>query len=98
MKEFIQNPDIQKYLGIIVDKDTKIDYKNDNVEQTIENLVMKSKTKVSSEEVESIYDTTIKLHEGDVLIFENEGRGYIKPVENFVTIDEAIETLNNIKG
>ena len=37
--------------------------------------------------------TTITLEEGDVLVFEEEGRGYIKPVEEFVTIGEAIEDL-----
>lgn len=97
MEKFIQCPDIQMYLGIKVDKDTKIEYKNDNVEQTIENLVLKSKTKIVTEDFESTYDTTIKLQEGDILIFEDEGRGYIKPVEKIVSIEEAIETLNNIK-
>ena len=37
------------------------------------------------------------LEEGDVLIFEEEDRGYIKPVEHFVTIAEAIDDLTNIK-
>ena len=32
-----------------------------------------------------------------ILVFEEEGRGYIKPVEQFVTIEEAIEELTNIK-
>ena len=38
-----------------------------------------------------------KVKEGDVLIFEEEGRGYVKPVEPFVTIEEAIDDLTNIK-
>lgn len=97
MEKFIQSPDIQMYLGIRVDKDTKIEYENDNVEQTIENLTLKSKTTIKSEDFESVYDTTIKLQEGDVLILEDEKRGYIKPVEKMVSVDEAIETLNNIK-
>ena len=97
MEKYIQNPDIQQYLGIKVDKDTKLEYKNDNVEQKIENLVMKSKTRVIGEGYESVYDTKIELQEGDILIFEDEGRGYIKPVETFITIEEAIKTLENIK-
>ena len=37
-------------------------------------------------------------HEGHgFLIFEEEGRGYIKPAEEIVTIAEAIEDLTNIK-
>ena len=97
MENYIQCPDIQKYPGIKVDKDTKLDYKNDFVEQTVEDLKLKSKTTIITDDFESICDTTIKLQEGDVLILEDEKRGYIKPVEKMVSIEEAIETLNNIK-
>ena len=96
MQKFIRKPSIDMYLGIKVDKDTKIEYKNDNVEQTIENLVFHSITKVVGEGYESTYDTTIHLNEGDVLILEEEGRGYIKPVAEFVTVADAVEELNCI--
>lgn len=97
MQKFIRKPDIDMYAGIKVTKDTKLEYKKDNVEQKVENLVFHTKTKVSGEGYESIYDTTIYLKEGDVLIFEEEGRGYIKPVEEFVTVTEAIEELKCIE-
>ena len=97
MQVFIRKPSIDLYPGIRVEKDTVLEYKNENVEQKLENLVFRSKTKVKGEGYESTYDTTIQLKEGDVLVFEEEGRGYIKPVENFVTIAEAIEDLTNIK-
>lgn len=97
MKKFINKPSIDMYVGIVVDKDTKIEYKNDNVDQRIENLVMKSITKVIGDGYESEYHTTVQLKEGDILIFEENGRGYIKPVEEFVTIGEAIKELENIK-
>ena len=74
-----------------------MEYTNENVAQKVENLVFHSVTKVTGEGYESTYDTTIHLEEGDVLVFEEEGRGYIKPVEAFVTIAEAIEDLTNIK-
>jgi hypothetical protein len=74
-----------------------LDYKNENVEQRLEHLVFRSKTRVTGEGYEITYDTTIWLKEGDVLIFEEEGRGYIKPVDSFVTIQEAIEDYENIK-
>lgn len=96
MQKFIRKPSIDMYAGIRVDKDTKLDYKNDNVEQTLDNLVFHSITKVKGENYESTYDTTIHLKEGDVLIFEEEGRGYIKPVDSFVTVAEAVEELNCI--
>ena len=97
MEVFIRKPSIDMYGGIRVTKDTVLEYENENVQQKVEDLVFHSVTKVIGEGYESTYDTTIRLEEGDVLVFEQEGRGYIKPVEQFVTIAEAIEELTNIK-
>jgi len=97
MQKFINKPSIDMLAGIRVDKDTTLEFKNDNVEQTLKDLVFKSKTLVIAEDYTSEYNTTINLKEGDVLIFEEEGRGYVKPVESFVTVEEAIEELNCIK-
>lgn len=97
MQNFIQKPSIDLMPGIRVTKDTDITFKNDNVKQTIRDLVLHSVTKVEGEGYKSKYDTTIYLEEGDVLIFEEDGRGYIKPVEGFVTVAEAIEDLTYIK-
>ena len=94
---FVRRPSIELYPGIRVDKDTKLEYKTDYVEQKLENLVLHSITKVKGDKYESTYDTTIQLEEGDILIYEEEGRGYIKPVEPFVTIEEAIDDLMNIR-
>lgn len=97
MQVFIRKPSIDMYPGIRVDKDTELEYKNENVVQTVKNLVFHSVTKVKGEGFRSKYDTTINLKEGDILVFEEDGRGYIKPVEDFVTIEEAISDLTNIK-
>lgn len=97
MKVFIRKPDINLYPGIRVTRDTDMEYKNENVEQTVKDLVLHSITKVKGEGYESTYDSTIQLKEGDILIFEEEGRGYVKPVEDFVSIQEAIDDLENIK-
>lgn len=98
MKNFIRKPSIDLYPGVRVDKDTVLEYENENVKQTLKDMVFHSVTKVQGEGYESVYDTTIYLKEGDVLVFEEEGRGYIKPVEEFVTIEEAIADYTNIKG
>lgn len=98
MEKFIRKPSIDMFGGIRVTKDTALEYKNENVQQTLKNLVFKSVTKVTGEGYESTYDTTIQLKEGDILIFEEEGRGYIKPVEEFVTVKEAIEELKCIEN
>lgn len=97
MEVFIRKPSIDLYPGIRVTKDTVLEYKNENVEQTLSGLKFHSVTKVKGENFKSVYDTTIQLSEGDILIFEEEGRGYIKPVEPFATAAEAIEDLRNIK-
>ena len=94
---YIRRPSIDLYPGIRVDKDTVLEYKNERVEQKLENLAFHSVTKVNGENFESVYDTVIHLEEGDILVFEEEGRGYIKPVDAFCTIEEAIEELTNIK-
>ena len=67
---FIRKPSIDLYPGIRVDKDTVLEYKNENVKQTLKDLVFHSVTKVKGESYKSKYDTTIKLNEGDVLVFE----------------------------
>lgn len=98
MQVFIRKPSIDFFPGVKVNKDTVLNYENENVKQTLENLVFHSVTKVKGENYESVYDTTIRLNEGDVLIFEEEDRGYILPYgESFVTVAEAIEDLTNIK-
>ncbi len=97
MQRFIRKPSIDMYAGIRVTKETELEYKNENVEQTLKDLVFHSITKVTGDNFESVYDTTITLNEGDILVFEEEGRGYIKPVEEFVTVKEAIEEFEHIK-
>lgn len=97
MEKFIRKPSIDMFGGIRVTKETKLDYENEYVEQHLTNLTFHSVTKIKGEGFESVYDTTIYLQEGDVLVFEEEGRGYIKPVEAFVTVEEAIEELTHIK-
>ena len=96
MQKFIRKPSIDLYLGVKVTKDTTLEYENENVKQSLKDLVFHSVTKVKGEKFESVYDTTINLEEGDVILFEDD-RGYIVPVDSFVAIAEAIDDLENIK-
>lgn len=97
MMNFIRKPSIDLIPGIRVTKDTKLEFRNENVEQTVCGLVLHTISTIKGEGYESKCDTTIQLAEGDVLLFEEEGRGYIKPVDGFVTIGEAIDDLTAIK-
>lgn len=96
-KKFIRQPSIDMVAGIVVDKDTDITYENEGVKQSIKDLVLHSVMTIKGETYESEYNTTIYLEEGDVLVFEENGRGYIKPVERFVTVKEAIEELKCVE-
>ena len=96
-QRFLRKPDVDMLAGIRVTKDTAFEYKNENVDQTLKDLVFHSVTKIKGENYESTYETMIHLAEGDVLIFEEEGRGYVKPVEEFVTVSEAIGELRCIE-
>lgn len=97
MEVFMRKPSIDLYPGIRVDKNTTLEYKNENVEQSLKGLVFRSVTHVKGDGYTSTHDTVIELKEGDILVFEEEGRGYIKPVEEMVTVSEAIDELNCIK-
>lgn len=97
MKRFIKKPALDMLAGIKVTKETELTFENEHVKQELKDLVLHSITTVTGEGYRSTYDTYIDLKEGDVLIFEEDSRGYIKPVEEFVTITEAIEDLENIK-
>lgn len=97
MKNYIVMPSVDLYPGIRVDEDTVLEYKNNSVEQKVEALTLHTVTHVAGEGYESVYDTTIHLHEGDILVFD-EQRGYIKPVESVATIREAIDMLRNIES
>lgn len=97
MQNYIMRPSIDLYPGIKVDKDTVLEFHSENIDQTIKDLKLHSVTRVKGDGYEGVYDTTVELKEGDILIFEEEGRGYIKPVEPMVTIEEAIKDLENIR-
>ena len=91
--KLIRQPSIDMEAGIKVTKDTDISFENEVVKQTIKDLVLHSVMSIKGDGYESTQDTTIFLEEGDVLVFEEKGRGYIKPVERFMTVSEAIEEL-----
>lgn len=97
MQMFIRKPSIDQYPGVRVDKDTVLEYKTENVSQTIRDLELLSTVIVKGDGYESVLRTVIQLKEGDILIFEDEGRGYIKPVDGFVTVQEAIDDLSVLK-
>lgn len=98
MEVFVRRPNIEMLAGVRVTKDTVLEFKNEHVDQYVRDLVLYSKTFVKGANYEGTYETKVYLNEGDILVYEEEGRGYVLPVEPFVSIDEAIDDLTNIKG
>lgn len=93
----IRKPDITLYPAIVVNKDTVFEFENDNVKQTLKKLKFHSVTSIKGDNYKSKYITDINLQEGDILVYEAEDRGYIKPVEEMQKVSEAIEELECIK-
>ena len=101
MEVFIKKPCIDMFCGIRVTKDTDLTYEHENVKQTVKDLVLHTVATAKGEGYESVIDTKVYLNEGDILVYEEEGRGYIKPVEEVMTVTDAIEELKcieHIKG
>ena len=102
MRKFVVRPDIDLYEGVIVNKDTKLEYKSEKVEQNLENLKLESiiTNKDTGNGVNMFESKTylkINLNENDILLFE-EGRGYYLPSIPVSTIDEAIEDMTALKN
>lgn len=99
MRNFIKNPDVTIYKGMNVTKDTVLNYEREdgNLKQELKNLEFIQFEKRKSDNFESETKTTIHMKEGMTILFEDENRGYVVPVEKFVTIGEALEDLECIK-
>lgn len=97
MRKFILKPDITLYSGVQVNKDTVLEYKNDNVDQKLENLtlVMTTYTKENNYEVTS--NLTFHLNEGDILLFDEEV-GYQVPRVPMTTLKDALVDIDAIQS
>lgn len=97
MEKYIIKPNIQMYPGIRVNKDTELEFECERVKQTVKDLKLHSVTKISGEGFQGTREITVFLKEGDLLLFLGEPDGYIKPVDQFMTVKEAVEQLKCIE-
>ena len=100
MRKFVVKPRLDLFEGVLIEKDTKLDYKNDRVEQRISDLTLSSiiteKGTNGVNEYESKSYLTIHLNENDILLF-NEEKGYFLPNIPMSTIDDAITDITVLK-
>ena len=99
MQKFIKKPDITLYSGVQVFKDTKLEYKNENVEQKLENLTLEMTTYTKENNYEARSNLTFHLSEGDILLYDEEV-GYQVPrlpmstLKNALVDIEALQSFN----
>lgn len=96
---FVEQVNINLKEGIKVTAETELSYKNDNVEQVLNNLKLET---ILSEEGTNGFNTyksksylSITLNEGDILLFD-EARGYYMPSFPVSSIDDAISDINSL--
>ena len=96
MRKFIFKPDITLYSGVQVNKDTVLEYKNENVEQKLENLQLVMTTYTKENNYEARSNLTFHLNEGDILLFDEEV-GYQVPRIPMSTIKDALMDIDAIQ-
>jgi FKBP-type peptidyl-prolyl cis-trans isomerase (trigger factor) len=96
MRKFIFKPDITLYSGVQVNKDTVLEYKNENVDQKLENLQLVMTTYTKENNYEARSNLTFHLNEGDILLFDEEV-GYQVPRIPMSTLKDALMDLESIQ-
>ena len=96
MRKFIFKPDITLYSGVQVNKDTKLEYKNENVEQKLENLKLEMTTYTKENNYEARTNLVFNLNSGDILLFDEEV-GYQVPRVPMSTLKDALSDLEAIQ-
>ena len=96
-ENYVRNPDITVYKGLKVKKDTNIEFKSKNGKQKIKNLIYTRWEKIEAENYTTETKTTVPLKEGQLVLFNGEEQGYVIPLEQFKTLDEAIEDIEAMK-
>jgi len=97
-KIYVAMPQPDVYYGVKVDKDTKLEFKNDFVTQRVENLTLYTTQKFEEEGFKGYSETEVQLQDGELILLEEEKRGYFRTKIRFGSIDEAIEEMNFLKG
>ena len=96
MNYYVLRPDLTPYEGIIVNKDTKLEFENEKVKQKVENLTLTVFQNVKEENYEIESKMVVYLEEGNTLLFEKENRGYFLPAQPIGTIETAIKDYRGL--
>lgn len=98
---FVEQPSINMTAGVRVTEGTEFIYKNDNVEQVVQNLHFETIKKEKGSNGFNSYESTslikIQLNKGDVLLFDKD-RGYYLPKYPVTSIEDAISDISSIEN
>lgn len=97
MRKFIFKPDITLYSGVLVTKDTKLEYKNENVDQKLEDLKLTMTTYTKENNYEVTSNLVFHLNDGDILLYDEEV-GYQVPRVPMSTIEDAVSDIEVLKS
>lgn len=96
MNYYVLRPDLTPYEGQKVDKTSHFEFKGEDVEQKLKNLKLTTIKKSKGDRWETESKMVLNLNEGDILLFENENRGWFLPAEPIGTIETAIKDLSGL--
>lgn len=100
LRLFVEQPSINMTAGVRVTKDTEFIYKNENVEQVVQNLHFETIKKDKGSNGFNSYESTslikIQLNEGDILLFDKD-RGYYLPSYPVTSIEDAIDDISSLE-
>lgn len=97
---FVEQPNIDLKRGIKVTKETELTYNSAKVEQELKNLVLETMLEDEGTNGINTYKSksylSIKLNEGDILLFD-ESRGYYMPPYPVESIEDAISDVESLR-
>ena len=96
MRKFIFKPDITLYSGVQVNKDTELEYSNENVVQKLENLTLEMTTYAKENNYEVRSNLVFHLNEGDILLFDEEV-GYQVPRVPMTSLKNALTDIEALQ-
>ena len=98
-KMYIPIPQPDVYYGVEVTPKTKLTYDNDFVHQELSNLTLVTIQDIATDDFKTHIETELYLKDGDLLLLEEDKRGYFKPSGvKFGSIKEAKNELKFIEG
>lgn len=98
---FVEQPNIDLKIGVMVTEETEFTYKNSKVEQVLKDLVLETIFEDEGTNGINSYKSKsylqLNLNAGDILLFD-ENRGYYMPPYAVERIDDAIADIESLRG